>query len=77
MRHTARKPDRMEQESTEFYEEVREAYRELAAREPNRMVLIDGSRPEDNIEDEIWEIISRRFPALATNLQSGIQNPQS
>jgi len=77
MRCTARRPDRMEQESTEFYEQVREAYRELAVREPNRIVLIDGSRPEDNIEDEIWEIISRRFPALATNLQSGIQNPQS
>src|SRR6266404_72933 len=77
MRHTARRPDRMEQESTEFYEQVREAYRELAAREPNRIVLIDGSRPEDSIEAEIWEIICRRFPALATNLQSGIQNPQS
>ena len=77
MRHTARRPDRMEQESTEFYEQIREAYRELAVREPNRIVLIDGSRPEDNIEDEIWEIISRRFPALTTNLQSRIQNPQS
>jgi len=77
MRHIARRPDRMEQESTEFYEQVREAYRELAAGEPNRIVLIDGSRPEDNIENEIWEIISKRFPALATNLQSGIQNQQS
>jgi dTMP kinase len=77
MRCTARRPDRMEQESTEFYEQVREAYRELAAREPNRIVLVDGSRPENNIENEIWEIISRRFPALATNLQSGIQNSQS
>jgi dTMP kinase len=67
----------MEQESTEFYEQVREAYRELAAREPNRIVLIDGSRAENNIENEIWEIIARRFPALATNLQSGIQNSQS
>jgi dTMP kinase len=77
MRRTARRPDRMEQESTEFYEQVREAYRELAAREPNRIVLIDGSRAENNIENEIWEIIARRFPALATNLQSGIQNSQS
>jgi len=77
MRHIARRPDRMEQESTEFYEQVRQAYRELAAVEPNRIVLIDGSRPEDSIENEIWEIISKRFPALATNLQSGIQNQQS
>ena len=77
MRHTARRPDRMEQEPAEFYEQIREAYLELATGEPNRIVLIDGSRPEDNVEDEIWEIVSRRFPALATNLQSGIQNPQS
>ena len=77
MRHIARRPDRMEQESTEFYEQVREAYRELAAVEPNRIVLIDGSRPEDSIENEIWEIISKRFPALATNLQSGIPDQQS
>ncbi len=77
MRHTACRPDRMEQESAEFYEQIREAYRELAAGEPNRIILIDGSRPEDNVEDEIWEIVSRRFPALAPNLQSGIQNPQS
>lgn len=77
MRHTARRPDRMEQESAKFYEQIREDYQELAAGEPNRIVLIDGSRPEENIENEIWEIVSRRFPALATNLQSGIQNPQS
>lgn len=77
MRRTARRPDRMEQESTEFYKQVREAYRDLAAREPNRIVLIDGSRPEDNIEDEIWEIISRRFPALRQNWQSATRNPQS
>ena len=77
MRHIARRPDRMEQESTEFYEQVRQAYRELAAVEPNRIVLIDGSRPEDNIENEIWEIISKRFPALATDLQSGIPDQQS
>jgi dTMP kinase len=77
MRHTARRPDRMEQESAEFYEQIREGYRELAAGEPNRIVLIDGSRPEDSIEDEIWEIVSKRFQALATNLRSGIHNPRS
>lgn len=77
MRRTTRRPDRMEQESTEFYKQVREAYRDLAAREPNRIVLIDGSRPEDNVEDEIWEIISRRFPALRQNWQSATRDPQS
>jgi dTMP kinase len=65
-----RKPDRMEQEPAEFYERVREAYRELAARESNRVVLINGARNADEIENEIWTILSARFPALAANHQS-------
>jgi dTMP kinase len=65
-----RRPDRMEQEPAEFYERVREAYRELAVREPNRIVLINGSRNADEIENEIWTILSGRFLALATNPQS-------
>jgi len=65
-----RRPDRMEQQSPDFYERVREAYRELAAREPNRVVLIDGSPDADEIENEIWKMLSSRFPALAGNPQS-------
>ncbi|HJW39348.1 MAG TPA: dTMP kinase, partial [Candidatus Udaeobacter sp.] len=51
-----RKADRMEQQPAEFYERVREAYRELVKREPNRVVLIHGSRNADQIENEIWEM---------------------
>ena len=60
-----RRPDRMEQQSAEFHERVRRGYRDLAAREPNRMVLIDGSRHADVIENEIWQIILSRFAALS------------
>jgi dTMP kinase len=74
----------MEQEPAEFYERVREAYRDLAAREPNRIVLIDGSRSADEIEDEIWKTLSSRFLALTTDPQSAKtaspasdHNPQS
>jgi dTMP kinase len=72
-----RKPDRMEQEPAEFYKRVREAYRELAARESNRVVLIDAACNADEIENEIWGILSARFPALATNSQSTIQDRRS
>ena len=72
-----RRPDRMEQEPEEFYERVREAYRELAAREPNRVVLIDGSRGEDEIENAIGTILASRFPALGANPQSAIRHPRS
>ena len=62
-----RKADRMEQQPAEFYERVRVAYRQLAKREPNRVVLIDGSRTADQIENEIWEMLCSRFPVLATD----------
>ena len=59
----------MEQEPAEFYERVREAYRELAEREPKRIVLINGARKADEIENEIWEMLCSRFQVspLATD----------
>ena len=72
-----RRADRMEQEPAEFYERVRAGYRDLAAREPNRIVLIDGARDVDQIEADIWKILSSRFPELALNRQSAIGNRQS
>jgi len=74
-----RRPDRMEQESVEFYERVRQAYRELASREPNRVVLVDGLQLPDKIEIDIWEIISSRCPALGQekNRESRIENRKS
>ena len=65
-----RAPDRMEQQPAEFYERVREGYRQLAAHDAKRIVLIDGSRNVDQIENEIWETLSSRFPALTTNPKS-------
>jgi len=65
--HGPRRQDRMEQQSEEFYERVREAYRELARRESQRVVLINGARDANEIENEIWEVVSSRFPALAAN----------
>jgi len=62
-----RKTDRMEQQPADFYERVREGYRALAKREPSRVVLIDGSRTADEIENEIWKILASRFPNLVAN----------
>ncbi len=70
-----RKPDRMEQEPAEFYERVRQAYRDLAATEPRRVVLVNGSRVADEIEAEIWKTVASRFPGVAE--KSKIQNPKS
>ena len=72
-----RRADRMEQQPAEFYERVRQAYRELAKRESNRIVLIDGFRNADDVEHEIWKTLSSRFPALTKGPQSAIRSPQS
>src|SRR5215831_7674613 len=70
MHHEPRKADRMEQQPAEFYERVRDGYRELAAREPGRTVLIDGSRGADDIETEIWKTLCSRFSVLAKTSNS-------
>ncbi|HLW35829.1 MAG TPA: dTMP kinase [Chthoniobacterales bacterium] len=59
-----RRPDRMEMQPEDFYERVIEGYRKLAASEPKRVVLIDGSKSADVIEGEIWQLLTKRFPAL-------------
>src|SRR6266403_691360 len=62
MQHEPRKPDRMEQQPAEFYERVREGYRDLAAHESKRIVMIDGSGDVDEIEKQIWEKLCSSFP---------------
>jgi dTMP kinase len=71
-----RRPDRMEQQPDEFYEDVIKAYRELARNESKRFVRIDGSQPSDEIESEIWKILSKRFASLV-NPHSALRTPLS
>ena len=69
-----RRPDRMEQESIEFYERVRAGYQELATREPKRIVLLDGSKSTDKIENEIWEALLSRLPGLQSKIENQCQS---
>ena len=70
-----RRPDRMEQQSDEFYEEVRDGYQELAKCERNRVVIVQGWQSPDEIEKEIWATLVKRFPELAA--KSEISDRQS
>jgi dTMP kinase len=70
-----RRPDRMEQQSTEFYEQVRDGYQELAKWQRDRVVVIRGWQSPHEIEKEIWETLVKRFPELAA--KSEINNQQS
>jgi dTMP kinase len=45
--------DRLEAEHDEFHERVRQAYLELAAAEPDRIVVVDGTLPADEVQARI------------------------
>src|SRR5437660_9168433 len=70
-----RRPDRMEQQTVEFYEQVRDGDQELAKWQRDRIVVIKGWQSPHDIEKEIWETLGKRFPELAA--KSEIQNPKS
>lgn len=54
-------PDRMEEENIDFYRKVREGYLVLAKSFPDRFVVVDGTLPEEQVEEEIWNAI---YPLL-------------
>jgi dTMP kinase len=49
---------RMDEQSTEFHRKVYEAYHALAARDPQRVRVIDGSKGLDEVAQQIWEVVS-------------------
>jgi dTMP kinase len=49
---------RMDDQSIEFHRRVYEAYHALAAREPERVRVVDGRADADAIERQVWSIVS-------------------
>lgn len=54
-------PDRMERENVDFYKKVREGYLLLARGMPERFIVVDGTKPEDAIEKNIWSEVQTRL----------------
>ena len=52
--------DRIEREDAEFHRRAAEAYRGLAARFPERIVVLDGSRPSDDLAEEVYGALRER-----------------
>jgi len=50
--------DRMDEQSVEFHQKVYEAYHALAAREPERIRVIDGRATVEEIERQIWTVVA-------------------
>jgi len=54
-------PDRFESEYANFHEELRDAFREIAAAEPRRCVLIDANADEGTVATRIWAVLRDRL----------------
>ncbi len=51
--------DRLEAEADDFHERVREAYRRLAKEEPERIVIIDGQLPAEQIHQQVIDRVGK------------------
>ncbi len=56
-------PDRFEAEDVRFHHELREAYRQIAAAEPQRCVLIDANAEPDTVAATVWDSLRDRLLA--------------
>jgi len=61
---TGQDENRFEQEQGEFFRRVWEKYREIARREPNQVILIEGNLTIDEVHEQIVEAVSERLVAL-------------
>src|ERR1700739_2460403 len=61
---TGKDENRFEQEQGEFFKRVWEKYREIAKREANRVVLIEGNLSVDEVHEQIVEAVSERLVAV-------------
>ena len=53
--------DRFEQERADFHERVRRGFLELARAEPQRIYVLDASRPTEEVHHEIKKIVDEKL----------------
>lgn len=54
-------PDRFESEALSFHQGLREAYRQIAADDPGRCVLIDANSDPDTVAGRVWTALRDRL----------------
>jgi dTMP kinase len=65
-RRGAGAPDRFEAEDIKFHQELRDAYRQIAAEDPNRCVLIDATPDPNVVAAQVWTVLRDHLFAMAS-----------
>jgi dTMP kinase len=60
----ARALDRLDREPESFHVRVRARYLELAAREPDRFVVLNGAEPPERLAERVWRTLEPRLVGL-------------
>jgi dTMP kinase len=63
-------PDRFEAEDIKFHQDLRDAYRQIAAEDPKRCVLIDASASPEAVAAQVWTALRDRLLAMPTSATS-------
>lgn len=58
------KLDRMESEAIGFFKAVRQGYLELAENNPERFIVLDGSKSIEQLRQQIWVVVQERLKQL-------------
>ena len=59
-------PDRFEAESIKFHQDLRDAYRQIAAGDPQRCALIDANADTETVAARIWKALRDHLFAIPT-----------
>jgi len=70
-------PDRFEAENIEFHQKLREAFRALAAAEPERCVIIDASVPRVQVAEDIWDTVQAKLEPATAPLAQHVPVPEN
>ncbi|MCB1497113.1 MAG: dTMP kinase [Bauldia sp.] len=54
-------PDRFESDEIALHEGRRQAFLDIAARQPERCVVVDAARSEDAVAGDVWRIVAMRL----------------
>ncbi len=60
-------PDRFETDTLETHRRRQQLFLQMAKKEPERIVVIDGDQSQDKVTEDIWQAVQHRFAAELKN----------